>query len=85
MIYAYYGLWNVIIFFLYGIDKNWSMSGHWRISEQMFISAAFCMGAVGSIVGMIAFNHKIRKLSFVVKVFAGLLFNGLVVYTVSGI
>ena len=83
--YLFFGIWNLLIFFLYGIDKNRAMSGRWRISEQMLISLSFCMGAVGSIVGIFVFNHKIRKVDFILKVFVGLLFNVLLVYTVSGI
>lgn len=57
-------VWNLIVFFLYGIDKRRSIKNEWRISEKALLSCAFFMGGVGAFLGMTAFRHKTKKRKF---------------------
>ena len=58
------GIWNVVVFLLYGIDKWCAVNDKWRISEKTLISVAFLMGAVGAMLGMRTFRHKTKKKMF---------------------
>jgi len=50
--------WNLIVFFLYGADKNKAKKGKRRISERALLMAAFLMGGIGATFGMFLFRHK---------------------------
>ncbi len=56
---------NVFVFMLFGIDKSLSKKkGAERVPEMIFhlFSLFFC--AMGSILGMVVFNHKTSKMTF---------------------
>ena len=75
------GIWNVIVFLLYGIDKWCAKNNKWRISEKTLVGPAFLMGAVGAILGMKAFRHKTRKRMFSAFVALAFLVNiGIIVW-----
>lgn len=57
---------SVIAFAQMGLDKSRAIKGKWRIREKSLWLMAVCGGAIGSLVGMIVFRHKIRKVSFVI-------------------
>ena len=59
-----YLVWNLITFLLMGIDKRKAIKDARRISEKTLILSAFLMGAVGSILGSMAFHHKTQKTKF---------------------
>ncbi|HAB88503.1 DUF1294 domain-containing protein [Clostridium sp. OM05-9] len=58
-----YILINLIVFFLYGIDKWKAIHHKWRIPEAHLILAGV-FGIFGAILGMLLFRHKIRKPKF---------------------
>ena len=58
-----YILINLIVFFLYGIDKWKAIHHKWRIPEAHQILAGV-FGIFGEILGMLLFRHKIRKPKF---------------------
>lgn len=60
-----YGIWNAVVFAVYGVDKLKAVSGAWRISEVCLILLAALGGGVGGTLAMIAFRHKIRKPKFI--------------------
>ena len=60
-----YGIWNAVVFAVYGIDKLKAVRGTWRISEICLILLAALGGGVGGALGMIIFRHKIRKPKFI--------------------
>ena len=70
-----YGVWNVVVFLMYGIDKQKARRKSRRISEKTLILSAAFMGALGALAGMCAFHHKTRHLKFKVGVPALLFFN----------
>lgn len=64
-------IWNIIVFFIYGIDKLKAKKSKYRTSEFSLLSCAFFLGAVGALFGMVIFNHKTSKpqFRFVVPIF----------------
>lgn len=68
MIWQYWilfmGIWNIVVFLLYGIDKWKAKHNRWRISETCLLGTAFCFGGIGAVMGMIVFHHKTRKWKF---------------------
>ena len=56
--------WNIIVCFIYGIDKFCARSGKRRIRENTLITSAFFLGGVGAMFGMVLFNHKTSKPKF---------------------
>lgn len=76
-------VWNILVFFIYGYDKFRAMTGSYRVRESMLIVLAFCMAAPGSLLGMIAFRHKIRKLRFCVMILLALLVNILIIMAMT--
>ena len=55
---------NIISFLLYGIDKFKAIHNMWRIPEIVLLITGLLGGSIGSILGMIIFRHKIKKLKF---------------------
>lgn len=70
-----WGVWNLITFFLMGTDKLIAKLDGWRISEATLLGTAFCMGAVGSLLGSKVFHHKTRKKKFRIGLPVALIFN----------
>ena len=56
--------WNLAVALFYGIDKSRAIRSARRISERSLILAAFAMGGVGAMFGMVWFNHKTAKPKF---------------------
>lgn len=59
-----YLVWNLAVALFYGIDKSRAIRSARRISERSLILAAFAMGGVGAMFGMVWFNHKTAKPKF---------------------
>ena len=57
-------VWNLLVLFLYGIDKLLARNKAKRISEGTLLTTAFCMGSAGALFGMVLWNHKTAKLKF---------------------
>ncbi len=72
---ALLGIWNVVVFLLYGIDKWCAVNDKWRISEKTLVGSAFLMGALGAILGMKTFRHKTKKKMFKALIALALLVN----------
>lgn len=64
--YTFYLLiiWNLIVFFLYGLDKRKAKASSYRISERALLVSSFLFGAIGAILGMNIFRHKTKHLKF---------------------
>ncbi|MEG0396141.1 MAG: DUF1294 domain-containing protein [Oscillospiraceae bacterium] len=67
--------WNIFVFFLYGADKRKARKGHWRISESTLLASAFCMGGLGTVLGMKTFHHKTKHSEFKILVPIALALN----------
>lgn len=59
---------NLIAFAAYGIDKAKARNGTRRIPEMTLIGLAEFGGAIGALIGMLAFRHKTRKIKFTITV-----------------
>ncbi len=68
-------IWNIIVFAMYGIDKNKSQKRKRRISEKTLILSAFFMGGTGALLGMRIFRHKTKHWEFKIGVPLLLLLN----------
>lgn len=55
---------NVLALILFWFDKWMGHSGGWRIPELVLWGVTALGGTVGSIMGMMWFRHKIKKVSF---------------------
>ena len=62
--YIYLIIINLVSLILYGLDKYKAIHNMWRIPEIVLILVSFLGGGIGSILGMIVFRHKTKKLSF---------------------
>ena len=58
------GIWNLIVFSLYGYDKLCAINGYDRISEFTLLFLAFAFGGVGALLGMVLWRHKTLKIKF---------------------
>ena len=56
--------WNLVVFFIYGIDKSKARREARRINEKFLLLVALLLGAVGAMFGMVVFNHKTSKMKF---------------------
>ena len=68
---AGFGFWrgifvtvNIAAFTYYGIDKRQAVRGGWRVPELVLLAMAAIGGTPGSLLGQLAFNHKINKSRF---------------------
>ena len=66
------GIWNVVVFIMYGIDKLKAVKNWWRISEKVLLMSAFLLGGIGAFFGMRIWRHKTKHTLFnvLVPVFA---------------
>ena len=71
---------NIIAFIYMGIDKSKAMGDKRRVPEVhfLFLSILFC--ALGVLLGMIIFRHKIRNLYFFIGVPVALVGNISIIY-----
>lgn len=74
--------WNLTTFILMGIDKRRAQGIRRRISEKTLFSCAFLFGCAGILLGMYAFRHKTRHLSFRLLVPAAVLADAAVVWLI---
>ncbi len=56
--------WNIVVFFLYGVDKRKAVKDQWRISERTLLLSSLLFGGVGALLGGKLFRHKTQKWYF---------------------
>lgn len=74
MIYLILGI-NIFSFILMGIDKYKAIKNNYRISENTLLLISILGGGIGSLLGMILFHHKTKKLKFQILVPISILIN----------
>ena len=57
-------IWNLIIAFMYFLDKQNAKNRKWRIPERRLLLPAFLLGGFGAFLGMYTFRHKTKHLKF---------------------
>ena len=55
---------NFISFMAYGIDKSKAKNKQWRIPEFTLIFLSLIGGALGGLMAMVIYKHKLSKKSF---------------------
>ncbi|MDP3265716.1 MAG: DUF1294 domain-containing protein [Sulfuricurvum sp.] len=58
-------IFNLITFFMFGIDKLLARTSRKRISEKTLMTMAMVGGSVGAVFAQKLFRHKIRKFPFI--------------------
>ena len=55
---------SIVCFIMYGVDKSRAKRDKWRIKEQTLLMTGFLGGALGGLIGMLAFRHKTKHWYF---------------------
>ena len=76
---AIFVIWNIIVFAMYGIDKQNAKYGKRRISENTLLLSAALMGGTGALLGMHIFRHKTKHSKFRIGVPLLLLMNIIII------
>jgi uncharacterized membrane protein YsdA (DUF1294 family) len=70
---------NIISFIIYGLDKLLAILKKYRIPEGVLLSLSIIGGPLGSLLSMLIFHHKTKKLLFyiinIISLIAWILFN----------
>lgn len=72
--------WNLIVFFIYGLDKRKAQKNKQRISEKALIILAFVMGGIGAQFGRVYFAHKTKGAKFKLVIPLAIFCNLVVLY-----
>ena len=59
---------NTLSFLTMGIDKLKAIKNNWRIKESTLLIISFLGGGLGTLLGMLLFHHKTKKLKFQILV-----------------
>lgn len=89
-LFILWAVWNLVVFFMMGIDKWKAKHDKHRISEKTLLLSCFLMGAAGGGAGMLIFHHKTRKRKFQILVPLSLVINvaavmGIIYIAVNGL
>ena len=63
---------SIYTFILCALDKRAAQREDWRVPERRFFILALLGGAIGLGLGMLAFHHKTRHITFFIAVTAGM-------------
>ncbi len=63
MIYYFLAI-NLVTFIIWGIDKSKAVNRRWRVPEKWLFILIIAGGALGALLGMMAFRHKTKKTVF---------------------
>ena len=59
---------NVLSFIIMGIDKHNAINNKYRVSEKSLFILSIFGGAIGTLIAMFIFRHKIRKKAFIIGI-----------------
>ena len=68
IVLIYWGVINVVTFFVYGIDKWKASRRAWRIPEATLLGLAAIGGSIGAWLGMRTWHHKTQHKKFLIGV-----------------
>lgn len=60
----YFGVMNLLDFFLMFLDKRLARKHRWRIPEKTLLCVAALGGSLGGLLGMYLFHHKTKHPQF---------------------
>lgn len=64
----YLAIINFLSFIMFGIDKGKAKRKEWRIPESSLFGVSILGGAIGSLIGMVVFKHKLSKKPFYIGI-----------------
>lgn len=73
-------IWNLIVFWVYGLDKGKARKGSRRISEKTLLLMTYVGGGLGAWAGGTHFRHKTQKKDFQLAWAVGVLIDALLIY-----
>jgi uncharacterized membrane protein YsdA (DUF1294 family) len=73
---------SIVVFVLAGYDKYLARKNKRRIPENTLFFLEAIGGTIGLLLAMLLFNHKTSKTSFIVKFFAILLIQIVLIYLI---
>ncbi|MEA4971658.1 hypothetical protein SDC9_96389 [bioreactor metagenome] len=76
----YYGVVNVVLFILMGVDKVKAKRNEWRIREATLFVTALVGGGIGGFLGMRLFHHKTKKWYFYVMFAVGVVLHTILLW-----
>ena len=76
----YYIFFNLIDFFLMGLDKKNAIKKKSRVPVIVLFTIALMGGSLGGILGMLIFHHKTKKWKFRILFPLFLIFNILIYF-----
>ena len=79
---AFLATLNIGSVIYFGVDKRKSQKNKQRIPERSLLIMTLFGGTIGSVLGMVIFNHKISKKSFIFKILAIIVIQILVIYLI---
>lgn len=79
---AFFATLNIGSFIYFGLDKRKAQKNQHRITERKLLIMTLFGGTIGSILGMLLFNHKIAKKSFVIKILLIIIIQILILYLI---
>lgn len=71
---------NILTFILFGVDKLKAIKNRRRIANSTLILAIFLGGAIGGLLGMVLFKHKIRKYYYLLSIGVSLIISSIAIY-----
>lgn len=80
VILYYYIFINIIVFVLYGIDKEKAIKHKWRIPEKTLLGSAFLGGGLGAFLGMKIFHHKTKHMLFQILVPVAMVLHIIIIF-----
>ncbi len=79
---AFFITLNIGSFIYFGLDKRKAQKSRHRITETKLLIMTLIGGTIGSILGMLIFNHKTAKKSFILKILVIMLIQIFVIYLI---
>ena len=59
-----FGVWNILVFIVYAMDKSRAKARRHRISERLLLVLTILAGGVGAIFAMLILRHKTKTAIF---------------------
>ena len=75
-------VWNLVVFFVYGLDKHKAIRHKRRISEKALLVQTLIFGGMGAFLGGRLFRHKINKWYFKLCWLIGIVIDVLLLYLI---
>ncbi len=73
-------IWNLVVFFVYGLYQGKARKGSYRISEKTLLMMTYVGGGLGAWAGGTHFRHKTQKKYFQLAWAIGVLIDALLIY-----